>query len=72
MHTNQNSFTPAQQSLQARNKPFTSPSMGESYEARERRAEAVRILENAEILMWYSMARNEVFLSSSSGLQLFT
>ncbi|KAH7122314.1 hypothetical protein B0J11DRAFT_437136, partial [Dendryphion nanum] len=52
-------FTPAQQSLQARNKPFHSPQNAESYEQRKQRAEAALILESVEMLLWFSSARNE-------------
>ncbi|KAF2708396.1 hypothetical protein K504DRAFT_503560 [Pleomassaria siparia CBS 279.74] len=59
-------FTPFQQSLQARNKPFntrssspTSPHLTEPYDVRQKRDRAAGILDNVETLLWYSMARNE-------------
>lgn len=57
-------FARAQQSLQARNKPFASPSMAESYEARQRRQQAVEVLESVELLIWFSVARNEVYIAT--------
>lgn len=58
--TNPPAFTPTQQSLQARSKPYSSPTAeAEHYETRQRRHEAAAILENVELLMWFSMTRNE-------------
>lgn len=63
-------FTPTQQSLQARNKPYSSPKAeAEQYEARQRRHEAAAILESVELLLWFSMTRNEVCPSHISSLQ---
>jgi len=53
-------FTPAQRLLQARGKPFTDTVEGESYEAHQKREQAAKVLENVELLIWYSNARNEV------------
>ncbi|KAF2792794.1 hypothetical protein K505DRAFT_325939, partial [Melanomma pulvis-pyrius CBS 109.77] len=53
-------LTPAQRSLQARNKPFAlSPNNPEPYSLRQRRDQAASILENVETLLWYSAARHE-------------
>ncbi|KAF2114674.1 hypothetical protein BDV96DRAFT_600628 [Lophiotrema nucula] len=62
-NTSRQPFTPAQRSLQARNRPFhPSPKIdaeAESYEQRQRKNLAVEILENTELLIWFSSARNE-------------
>lgn len=59
-------FTATQRSLQARNKNYNTSSSprrereAESYESRQRREEASRILESTEMVIWLSNARNEV------------
>ncbi|PSN63540.1 hypothetical protein BS50DRAFT_576188 [Corynespora cassiicola Philippines] len=57
------SLTPAQQALQARNQPYdASPgasSSAETKDQRERREKLATILENDEMLIWFSGARNE-------------
>jgi hypothetical protein len=68
-------FSAAQRSLQARNKAYNNHGAAsaasaaekekereeaESYEVRQRREEAGRILEREEMLIWWSQARNEV------------
>jgi hypothetical protein len=54
-------FTAAQRSLQARNKEYNVVGKKEeSYETRQKREEAARILESTEMLIWWSAARNEV------------
>ncbi|KAF2257044.1 hypothetical protein BU26DRAFT_513767 [Trematosphaeria pertusa] len=58
----QSEFTATQRSLQARNKPYEGAAAtreGEAYETRQRREEAASILQNLEMLIWYSSARNE-------------
>ncbi|KAH4409017.1 hypothetical protein HBH92_139020 [Parastagonospora nodorum] len=63
-------FSATQRSLQARNKAYNNTNTNyhhgaaaaaeaESYEARQRREEAGRILEREEMLIWWSQARNE-------------
>lgn len=62
----QQAFTATQRSLQARNKNHNTAGSprrekeAESYEARQRREEASRILESTEMMIWLSNARNEV------------
>jgi hypothetical protein len=54
-------FNATQRSLQARNKDFhVVGKREESYELRQRREEAARILESTEMLIWWSSARNQV------------
>jgi hypothetical protein len=61
-HTVAQTFSATQRSLQARGKDFNTPvsNKDESYEVRQRREEAARILESAEMLIWWSSARNQV------------
>jgi hypothetical protein len=55
-------FSTTQRSLQARNKEYNilGRDKGESYETRQRREEAGRILESTEMVIWWSAARGEV------------
>jgi hypothetical protein len=56
-------FSATQRGLQARNKEYNVVGRKEeSYEMRQRREEAGRILESTEMLIWWSAARNEVCL----------
>lgn len=57
----QGQFSATQRSAQARGKEYNPLGRGEeSYEVRQRREEAGRILESVEMLIWWSSARNEV------------
>ncbi|KAF1963048.1 hypothetical protein CC80DRAFT_487466 [Byssothecium circinans] len=51
-------LTASQRSAQARAKPLDGG--GESYERQKKREDAVRIVEDLELLVWWSGARNEV------------
>lgn len=72
----QQAFTAAQRSAQARNKAYNisgkKEKEAESFEARQRREEAGRILESMEMLIWLSNARNEVIFPSSSLFPYFS
>lgn len=64
-HPQPHPFTATQRSLQARNKPFNLSSKktsaeAESYEERQRREAASRVLESTEMLIWWAGVRNEV------------
>ncbi|KAF2829852.1 hypothetical protein CC86DRAFT_367773 [Ophiobolus disseminans] len=58
-------FSTAQRSAQARNKPYNLSDKkaaeidARRYEERIKREQAARILESSEMLIWYSNARNE-------------
>lgn len=58
-------FSSAQQSQQARSKPYASPTAGEAYEARRKREQAALILGSLELLVWHANVRNEVRISIS-------
>jgi hypothetical protein len=65
-------FSATQRSLQARNKDFGAVGKKEeSYEVRQRREEAARILESAEMLIWWSSARNQVNYTISHPAHIF-
>lgn len=57
-------FSATQRSAQARGKEYNNVGRSEeSYESRQKREEAGRILESVEMLIWWSSARNEVSLT---------
>jgi hypothetical protein len=61
LHAAAPTFSATQRSLQARGKEYNVLGRKEeSYEIRQKREEASRILESVEMLIWWSAARNEV------------
>ncbi|KAJ4356165.1 [Pyruvate dehydrogenase (acetyl-transferring)] kinase isozyme 2 [Didymosphaeria variabile] len=67
---NQNQhFTDAQRSQQARGKSYASSTAGEPYEARQKREQAAQILGSLELLVWHSNARNESVAQSRQHFQ---